>query len=33
MIECIMVGLGGFMGAVLRYLMGLIPLREGGAFR
>ena len=28
MIECIAVGLGGFFGAILRYLMGLIPLRE-----
>ena len=26
MINCLMVGLGGFIGAVLRYLLGLIPL-------
>ncbi len=32
MIECIAVGLGGFIGAVLRYLMGLIPLREDFSF-
>lgn len=29
MIECIVVGLGGMVGAVCRYLMGLIPLKEG----
>lgn len=32
MIECIVVGLGGFVGAVCRYLIGLIPLREGYVF-
>ena len=32
MIECIVVGAGGFIGAVCRYLIGLIPLNEGGAF-
>ncbi len=32
MIECIVVGLGGSIGAVLRYLMGLIPLREDFTF-
>lgn len=32
MIECIIVGLGGFVGAVCRYLMGLIPLKEGMDF-
>lgn len=29
MIECIVVGAGGFMGAVCRYLIGMIPLKEG----
>ncbi len=28
MIECIVVGLGGFIGAVCRYLISLIPLKE-----
>lgn len=32
MAECIIVGLGGFIGAVCRYLIGLIPLREGCVF-
>lgn len=32
MVECMVVGAGGFIGAVLRYVIGLIPLREGGAF-
>ena len=32
MIDCIVVGAGGFIGAVCRYLIGLIPLNEGGAF-
>ena len=32
MIECIVVGAGGFIGAVCRYLIGLIPLNEGGTF-
>lgn len=32
MIECIVVGLGGFVGTVCRYLIGLIPVREGMAF-
>lgn len=32
MIECIVVGLGGFLGAVSRYLIGLVPIREGMAF-
>ena len=32
MIECIAVGLGGFIGAVCRYLIGLAPVREGMAF-
>ena len=28
MIECIVVGAGGFIGAVCRYLIGLIPVNE-----
>ncbi|MGI6079441.1 MAG: fluoride efflux transporter CrcB [Candidatus Avilachnospira sp.] len=28
MIECLFVGLGGFIGSVCRYLIGLIPVRE-----
>lgn len=32
MIECIVVGFGGFIGAVCRYLIGLIPLKEGTIF-
>ncbi len=32
MIECIVVGMGGFLGAVCRYLIGLIPIREGCLF-
>lgn len=32
MAECFIVGLGGFIGAVCRYLIGLIPLREGCVF-
>lgn len=32
MIECLIVGAGGFIGSVCRYLIGLIPLREGTAF-
>lgn len=32
MIECIIVGAGGFMGAVCRYLIGLFPLKEGYVF-
>lgn len=32
MIECLIVGAGGFAGAVLRYLIGLIPVSEGFAF-
>lgn len=30
--ECLIVGLGGFIGSVFRYLMGLIPINETGAF-
>ena len=32
MIDCIVVGVGGFVGAVCRYLIGMIPLKEGSAF-
>lgn len=32
MIECIVVGIGGFIGAVFRYLIGLIPVKEGCVF-
>ena len=32
MIECIVVGTGGFIGAVCRYLIGMIPLKEGCTF-
>lgn len=32
MIDCVIVGAGGCIGAVCRYLIGLIPLREGSAF-
>lgn len=32
MIECLVVGAGGFVGAVLRYLIGLIPVSESFAF-
>lgn len=32
MLECVIVGAGGFIGAVCRYLIGLIPLNEGTAF-
>ena len=28
MLNCIAVGMGGFLGAVCRYLIGLIPIRE-----
>lgn len=30
--ECLMVGLGGFLGSVLRYLIGLIQLHETSVF-
>lgn len=32
MTECMIVGIGGFIGAVCRYLIGLIPLKEGCVF-
>lgn len=28
MVECILVGIGGFIGTICRYLIGRIPLRE-----
>ncbi|MBQ2663984.1 MAG: fluoride efflux transporter CrcB [Clostridia bacterium] len=32
MIECLIVGMGGFIGAILRYLTGLIPVGTEGGF-
>ena len=32
MIDCLFVGFGGFIGSVLRYLIGRIPLKNAGAF-
>ena len=32
MMDCIVVGVGGFVGAVCRYLIGMIPLKEGCTF-
>ena len=32
MVECIVVGAGGFIGAVCRYLIGMIPLKERCTF-
>ena len=32
MAECLIVGIGGFIGAVCRYLIGLIPLEQGSVF-
>ena len=32
MINCIMVGIGGFIGSVCRYLIGLLPIGAGGGF-
>ena len=32
MLNCIVVGLGGFLGSVARYLVGMIPIREEGLF-
>lgn len=32
MISCLMVGIGGFFGSILRYLISLIPLGEQGSF-
>lgn len=30
--ECLIVGLGGFVGSVLRYLVGFIPINESSSF-
>lgn len=32
MIDCIIVGIGGFLGAACRYIVGMIPLKEGCIF-
>lgn len=32
MIDCIMVGIGGFIGSVCRYLIGLIPIEVDNGF-
>ncbi|MGN1328659.1 MAG: fluoride efflux transporter CrcB [Eubacterium sp.] len=32
MLNCLAVGLGGFIGAVIRYLIGLIPIKNSTAF-
>lgn len=32
MINCLVVGFGGFLGAVSRYLLGLLPLKASGGF-
>ena len=32
MLKCLLVGIGGFIGSVARYLIGLIPLREKAIF-
>lgn len=32
MLNCLVVGLGGFIGAVLRYLISLIPIKNPTAF-
>lgn len=32
MIDCLMVGFGGFIGSVCRYLIGLIPVSTTGGF-
>lgn len=32
MINCILVGIGGFIGSVCRYLIGLIPLKQNTLF-
>ena len=31
-LNCVFVGLGGFVGSVLRYLVSLLPLRHGSGF-
>lgn len=32
MLNCLFVGLGGFLGSVCRYLVGLIPLKDNSGF-
>ena len=32
MLNCLLVGLGGFIGAVMRYLIGLLPLKNPDGF-
>ena len=32
MLNCVIVGLGGFIGAVLRYLIGFIPIKNPDSF-
>ncbi|MEG0741374.1 MAG: fluoride efflux transporter CrcB [Clostridia bacterium] len=32
MLDCLLVGLGGFVGTVCRYLVGLLPLKTAGGF-
>ena len=32
MLDCMIVGVGGAVGAVLRYLIGLIPMNKSGVF-
>lgn len=32
MLNCLAVGLGGFIGAVIRYLIGLIPIKNPSSF-
>lgn len=32
MLNCILVGIGGFFGSVFRYLIGLLPIETGSGF-
>ena len=32
MLNCILVGIGGFIGSVCRYLIGLLPIETGSGF-
>lgn len=32
MLECLLVGIGGFIGSVLRYLIGLLPMKPDNQF-
>lgn len=32
MLECLLVGIGGFIGSVLRYLIGLVPMKPENGF-